>query len=167
MKTYSKADFQRWGAIGGAKSKRVLTTEQAMAMVKAREAKRPKKMKTIIAIATLMLAATVVSAQPINVERLCNAIYRAEGGSKARVPYGILSVKVKNEADARRICINTIRNNITRWEKAGKPGDYIDFLANRYCPPSADPIGNRNWKKNVKAIYNTEISDVRRARSLQ
>ena len=115
---------------------------------------RPKKMKTIIAIATLMLAATVVSAQPINVERLCNAIYRAEGGSKARVPYGILSVKVKNEADARRICINTIRNNITRWEKAGKPGDYIDFLANRYCPPSADPIGNLNWKKNVTAIYN-------------
>ena len=128
---------------------------------------RPKKMKTLIAIATLMLAAAVVSAQPINVERMADAIYRAEGGDKARVPYGVLSVKVKDKADARRICINTIRNNITRWEKAGKPGEYIDFLANRYCPPSADPIGNRNWKKNVAAIYNTEISDVRRARSLQ
>ena len=35
---------------------------------------RPKKMKTLIAIATLMLAATVVSAQPINVERMADAI---------------------------------------------------------------------------------------------
>lgn len=115
---------------------------------------RPKKMKSIIAIATLMLAATVVIAQRINVERMADAIFRSEGGDKARVPYGVLSVKVKDKADARRICINTIRNNITRWEKAGKPGDYIDFLANRYCPPSADPVGNRNWKRNVTAIYN-------------
>ena len=154
MKTYSKADFQRWGAIGGAKSKRVLTTEQAMAMVKAREAKRPKKMKSIIAIATLMLAATVVSAQPINVERMADAIFRSEGGDKARVPYGVLSVKVKDKADARRITITSINNNIKRWDKAGKPGTFIDFMANRWCPVASDPVGNRNWKKNVTAIYN-------------
>ena len=154
MKTYSKADFQRWGAIGGAKSKRVLTTEQALAMVKAREAKRPKKMKSIIAIATLMLAATVVSAQPINVERMADAIYRAEGGDKARVPYGVLSVRVKDKADARRITITSINNNIKRWDKAGKPGTFIDFMANRWCPVASDPVGNRNWKKNVTAIYN-------------
>ena len=154
MKTYSKADFQRWGAIGGAKSKRVLTTEQAMAMVKAREAKRPKKMKSIIAIATLMLAATVVSAQPINVERMADAIFRSEGGDKARVPYGVLSVKVKDKADARRITITSINNNIKRCDKAGKPGTFIDFMANRWCPVASDPVGNRNWKKNVTAIYN-------------
>jgi len=45
MKTYTAADFQKWGAQGGAKSKRVLTAAQAKAMVKAREAKRPKKPK--------------------------------------------------------------------------------------------------------------------------
>ena len=42
MKTYTAADFERWGAQGGAKSKRVLTAAQAKAMVAAREKKRRK-----------------------------------------------------------------------------------------------------------------------------
>lgn len=42
MKTYTAADFQNWGAQGGAKSKRVLTAAQAKAMVAAREKKRRK-----------------------------------------------------------------------------------------------------------------------------
>ena len=42
MKTYTTADFKRWGAQGGAKSKRVLTAAQAKAMVAAREKKRRK-----------------------------------------------------------------------------------------------------------------------------
>ena len=40
MKTYTEKDFARWGAQGGAKSKRVLTPDQAKAMVRAREKKR-------------------------------------------------------------------------------------------------------------------------------
>jgi hypothetical protein len=46
VKTYTAADFKKWGAQGGAKSKRVLTAAQSKAMVKAREAKRPKKPKS-------------------------------------------------------------------------------------------------------------------------
>jgi hypothetical protein len=88
--------------------------------------------------------------------KIADAIYRIEGGSKARVPYGILSVPVKDEADARRICLNTIRNNRERWRKAGQPGDYLDFLADRYCPPSVDKQGNLNWKKNIRKILKTE-----------
>ena len=84
--------------------------------------------------------------------KVANAIYRVEGGPKAKVPYGILSVKVRNADHAREICLRTITNNYARWEKAGKPGLFLDFLANRYCPASVDPIGNRNWKKNIKAI---------------
>jgi uncharacterized sporulation protein YeaH/YhbH (DUF444 family) len=42
MKTYTAADFQKWGAQGGTKSKRVLTAAQARAMVAARERKRRK-----------------------------------------------------------------------------------------------------------------------------
>ena len=102
------------------------------------------------------IAATTAAAAPLpeaEVNRLADAIYRAEGGAKARAPYGILSVKVANEADARRVCMNTIRNNWTRWEKAGRPGLYVDFLADKYCPPSADLVGNRNWKKNVGKIW--------------
>lgn len=42
MKTYTAEDFKKWGAQGGAKSKRVLTAAQAKAMVHAREKKRRK-----------------------------------------------------------------------------------------------------------------------------
>jgi hypothetical protein len=42
MKTYTAEDFKRWGAKGGAKSKRVLTKAQAKAMVAAREKKLRK-----------------------------------------------------------------------------------------------------------------------------
>ena len=42
MKTYTAEDFKKWGAQGGAKSKRVLTAAQANAMVAAREKKRRK-----------------------------------------------------------------------------------------------------------------------------
>jgi len=88
-----------------------------------------------------------------NYELVADAIYRAEGGAKARKPYGILGVPVKDEAEARRVAINTARNNFQRWIKAGKPGSYVDFLADKYTPPTADPKGNKNWKVNVPAIY--------------
>ena len=82
-------------------------------------------------------------------DQIANAIYRLEGGAKAKAPYGILSLKVSSPAQARQICLRTIANSRTRWLKAGRPGDELDFLADRYCPPSADPVGNRNWKRNI------------------
>lgn len=49
MKQFKTADFQRWGAIGGAKSRRVLTTEQAKKMVAAREKKRKARLDAMLA----------------------------------------------------------------------------------------------------------------------
>lgn len=88
----------------------------------------------------------------LDANRIADAIYKVEGGSKAKAPYGILSVRVNDTTEARKVCLNTIRNNHRRWQAAGKPGKFLDFLADRYCPKSADPVGNRNWKKNVKSI---------------
>lgn len=45
MKTYTTNDFKRWGAEGGRKSRRVLTTEQAIAMNRAKARKRKLRMK--------------------------------------------------------------------------------------------------------------------------
>jgi len=87
-----------------------------------------------------------------DVDRYVHAIYVAEGGAKAKVPYGILSVKVRDAAHARRVCGATVRNNWVRWEKAGKPGSFIAFLGARYCPPAADPVGHRNWVRNVASL---------------
>jgi hypothetical protein len=92
------------------------------------------------------------------VNKMADAIYVAEGGSKARKPYGVLSVSLKGKTDeeikkeARRITINSIKNNWNRWQKTNKQQDFIHFMADRWCPPSADKQGNINWKVNVPKI---------------
>lgn len=109
-------------------------------------------MKTI-----LFLLASVLVASAVDVERLADAIKRQENSLK--YPYGIKSIPIKGntraerEAYARKICVNTIRNNHRRWRSAGSRGNYIDFLADRYCPAADDPQGNANWKRNVKQFY--------------
>lgn len=85
--------------------------------------------------------------------KIVDAIYLAEGGERAIKPYGILSVPCETKTECRKICENTVRNNYKRWEKAGKPGTYLEFLAARFAPIGAsnDPYQlNRNWLKNVK-----------------
>jgi hypothetical protein len=90
------------------------------------------------------------------VNKMADAIYKAEGGTKAKSPYGVLSINLKGKtpeakkAEARQITINSIRNNWKRWLATDKTKDFVDFMADRWCPISADPVGNRNWKSNVK-----------------
>lgn len=96
----------------------------------------------------LFIGQGVAYAEP-DYNALADAIKKVEG-----VPYyGIKGVPWKDYAEARRICVNTCRNNYKRWIKAGKHGSYLDFLADRYCPPSVDLVGNRNWKRNIKKLY--------------
>lgn len=84
---------------------------------------------------------------------LLSSIWQSEGGNKTRYPYGIKSVKAKDENEARQIALNTVKNNYARWNAAGQPGNYIDFLASRYVPVKSDPRGNINWRMNVPKIY--------------
>jgi hypothetical protein len=87
----------------------------------------------------------------VDIDRLANAIWRAEGGNKTRHPYGIL--KKFKKTTPRQACINTIKSNLRRWN--GK-GDFIIFLSKTYCPIGAsnDPTGlNKNWVKNVSHFY--------------
>jgi hypothetical protein len=105
----------------------------------------PGKSKTVA-------KATQTTYKPIDsayAEKIVDAIYRVEGGEKTKHPYGILSVKT---SDPRKVCLNTVKNNYIRWQKAGSKGDYLDYLADVYCPPSADPTGNKNWHKNIHAL---------------
>lgn len=105
-----------------------------------------------MAMMIVIVATPVVACQQcrkLDPPKLANSIYVVEGGARASSPYGIKSVRVKDHADARKVCINTIRNNYARWTASGGKGCYLDFLADRYCPPTADRVGNRNWKKNI------------------
>jgi len=83
---------------------------------------------------------------------IADAIYWAENSKK--YPYGIKSVSCDTVAECRRICLNTIRNNIKRYNDYGykEYDSYLEFLSSRYAPIGAsnDPNNlNRNWIKNV------------------
>jgi hypothetical protein len=87
------------------------------------------------------------------INKIVDVIYKIEGGAKTKYPYGIMSVKTSNP---RRVCFNTVSNNYIRWQKAGKTNEFLMFLSEKYCPPSVDPIGNKNWKNNIKFYLKNE-----------
>jgi hypothetical protein len=98
---------------------------------------------------------TFCHAEVYDSEQIAIAIYHAEGGAKAIKPFGILSVKCNDYNECKNICLNTIENNFTRWQINGSKGDFIEFLANRYCPTvgklnNAEKQLNHHWIKNVK-----------------
>jgi hypothetical protein len=68
--------------------------------------------------------------------------------------YGILHPRVKPTYRSQAgWCAATVQKNYDRWVKAGRKGEFIVFLGNRYCPVGAenDPNGlNKNWTKNVR-----------------
>lgn len=87
----------------------------------------------------------------VNIPKLADAIYLAEGGAKTFHPYGILAHY--KHTTPRQACINTINSNLKRWDGNG---DFITFLGKTYCPIGAanDPTGlNKNWIKNVRYFY--------------
>ena len=99
---------------------------------------------------------------PINYEVLADAIYRAEGGRKASRPYGVMRdycgwdtpYKV---SQCRKGCIQTIEKRHRLWLADHEGLDFISYLGRSYAPTKGatnDPTGlNKNWVKNVKAIY--------------
>mgnify|MGYP000850946672 CR=1 FL=1 len=116
---------------------------------------RQQKLLMVAGIAYFVILMSVLfngcGAEEVDIDRLADAIYKAEN-SKA-YPYGIKSVNTfGNEIVARKICINTIKNNIKRFHRQTKYTDYITFLGSRYCPPTAHRL-NRRWVANVKHWY--------------
>ncbi len=110
---------------------------------------------TILLAVLLMVICTIASADEINVTKLADAIYQAEGGKNTRHPYGILA-KYKHTTP-RQACINTINSNLKRFRAQTSEKDFIRFMGKTYCPLNAknDPTGlNVNWEKNVKYFYN-------------
>lgn len=94
---------------------------------------------------------------------LCDSIWVAEGGHQARVPYGVLSQPVRDTVEARLVCLESIDNSWTRWQRAGRPGGntpdaFIAFFAKRWCPPSADPVGHRNLVRNLRNLLRKRLT---------
>ena len=115
-------------------------------------------MKLLLIITAIVLFCGCAGAEDWSAysnDQIVEAIYKAEGGSKATWLYGIKSVPYDSPEEARRICFNSVRNGRARWIKAGKPDDLIVFIGKRYCPPTVHSL-NKNWVRNVKAILKGE-----------
>jgi hypothetical protein len=117
-----------------------------------------KTTPSLLAPIVLLLALPLAAGQPapVDPERMADSIYLAEGGAKTKHPYGVLSVKVRSEAEARHVCLVSITNNLARWERAGRPEPFIQFMSRRWAPIGAsnDPAAlNKHWAANVARIY--------------
>ena len=99
----------------------------------------------------------IASAEDYTDNQIANAIYRAENSVK--YPYGIKSIDTHGDkVYARKICINTIRNNRKRFANQTKYDDFITFLGSRYCPVAGDKTGlNIHWVKNVKYFLKKQL----------
>lgn len=87
-------------------------------------------------------------------ERWADAIWRIEGGARARKPYGVLSVPVRDAREARAVVRRSLHRRHDDWLAAGRPGYFVDYFADRWCPAATDPTGNARWKRNARKILN-------------
>ena len=111
--------------------------------------------KALMFGALLLFISLPVFADPaISPEKLCQAIYKAEGGSATKHPYGIL--KKYKTTSPKQACINTVNSSLKRFKAQKSSKDFISYLGATYCPVGAsnDPKGlNMNWIRNVRSIY--------------
>lgn len=104
------------------------------------------KLKILILI--ILSCSFITSASEVYINKVVDAIYLAEGGEKAKKPYGILSVPCNSKEEGRVICYNTVKRRYQIWQSEGAKGDFITFLGKKYAPVKASQLNN-NWVKNV------------------
>ena len=85
----------------------------------------------------------------VNEEKMCEAIYRSEGGDRTNYPYGIKSVSCATKMECKAVCIKTMRHYKKDFARHGGHGvkNFIKYASFRY-------VGLRDrtreaWEKNV------------------
>jgi len=88
---------------------------------------------------------------PINLDRLADSVWKAEGGLKASVPYGLIySGWCKAEPGwCRYYSKEIMRIHLTRCAKGEEA---IACVARQYAPVSHSPM-NKPWASNVRYYY--------------
>lgn len=90
----------------------------------------------------------------LNLKRIVYAIRITENGS----PGNEFGVQHPRAADTdlntqAGWAAATVAKNYERWLAADRPGEFITYLGDRYCPPESDPDGNATWASNVRHWY--------------
>lgn len=106
------------------------------------------KLLSAILLTAIAFSATADPMTPREIDRVVSAISITEGGQR----YGVKSVRTRSTAHAREICRRTVVNNRKAWEYDGRPGEWIEYLGAQYCPAETDPVGHRNWMRNMRKI---------------
>lgn len=88
---------------------------------------------------------------PKNIEKIVDSIFLAEGGSRAKKPFGVISVHCSGYKSCRKVAHTTVRRTIDRYKKVRSNEDFFLFLGKRYAPKAA---GNNptQWAKNVRYL---------------
>lgn len=110
---------------------------------------------TAFVVGLMTATRLLFASEPINVSVLADSIRLAEGNKN----YGVLSIPCKTEEKCRQICINSIKNNLKRYQTSDKSVYFITFIGKRCAPVgmglgSNDPKNlNANWVKNTSFFY--------------
>lgn len=126
-------------------------------------------------LASVILVDTACPTSQIDrftVSKIADAIFRSENSRNH--PYGVM-IPTDNP---RKVCINTVNHAWVDFEREHNgqlnvslktqnvvaPAvetdvslPFIQFLGSRYCPPSVDAKGYRNWTNNVWRIYKKSL----------
>lgn len=96
------------------------------------------------------------SPHSVYLDALAEAVYQAEGGARASVPYGLIYSKwCKDEpGHCRYYAKEIMRVHLTRC-KTGE--DAIECIGRQYCPPKVHKK-NANWVSNVRYYYQRSIN---------
>ena len=100
----------------------------------------------------LFLFSAPLLAQP-DFDKMCDAVYRTEGGAKTKHPFGVLSVPCSGYEECRKITLNSLRNSWSRYQKTDMKIPFDEFFQKRWSPVGAenDPNGlNKNWLSNFR-----------------
>lgn len=90
-------------------------------------------------------------AEQIDIERLLDAIYIAEGGQKASVPYGLIySSWCTDEPGWCRYYAREIV--LTHLKRCKEYEDEVSCIGRQYAPITHSEL-NKNWVPNVKKLY--------------
>ena len=87
---------------------------------------------------------------PATIETVVQAIYCTEGGSHTKHPYGIM--QHYQHTTPKNACFNTVNHFCVSHKIVKVDRYFITILSEQYCPPSVDPIGNKNWQHNMIQI---------------